>query len=217
MTMIKPIILFDLDGTLIDSTKSILNGFHSAFNFYKLSDPSDEKIASFIGYPLEIMFANLGAPKELNSALVIKYKEIYKATFLDDAKLLPLAKQAIISASKFSDLGVVTTKTSKYSTQMLEFLGVMEYFSVLIGRDDVQNPKPSPEPVLKALNILNRDKEYAFMIGDTILDANSAKSAGIAALGVSCGYSSETDLLSCCDKVFANAYEAVEFIKATTK
>lgn len=206
-------ILFDLDGTLIDSTEAILHGFHGAFNHFKLKDPSDQQICSLIGHPLDFMFAKLGVPDDLNQAVILKYKEIYRSCCLDETTLLPNAKLALQNAHEFADLGVVTTKTSKYSVELLEYFGVMKYFKVLIGRDDVTNPKPNPEPILTALERLNKPKNNAFMIGDTNMDINCAKSAGINAVAVSCGYESKENLQKISNIVKNDALEAVLYIK----
>ncbi|MDQ7042401.1 MAG: HAD hydrolase-like protein, partial [Sulfurimonas sp.] len=69
------IILFDLDGTLIDSTEAILEGFHYSFDVHKHSQPSDEEIKALIGYPLDVMYRELGVKSSLISEFVRVYKE----------------------------------------------------------------------------------------------------------------------------------------------
>lgn len=209
----RPTILFDLDGTLIDSTTAILSGFHGAFEHFYLPNPKDEQICTLIGYPLDLIFAKLNAPNELIPNLIDKYKEIYRSLYLENTTLLPNAMLAIQNAAKFADIGVVTTKTSKYSSNLLENLGVLKYFNVLIGRDDVTNPKPNPEPILKALEILNKPKQNAFMVGDTNLDINCAKNAGISAVAVSCGYESKENLQKIVSIVKDDALQAVLHIQ----
>ncbi|ANE35483.1 HAD-superfamily hydrolase, subfamily IA, probable phosphoglycolate phosphatase [Campylobacter iguaniorum] len=207
-------ILFDLDGTLIDSTSSILHGFHTAFDKFSFPNPTDEQICSLIGHPLDYMFANLGVRNELVWDFVAAYKEAYRQKYLDETKLLDGAFEAVAMASEFADLGVVTTKTSKYSVYLLEHLNIAKYFKTIIGKDDVTNPKPDPEPILKALKRLNKPAINAFMVGDTPMDANSAKAAGIVSIGVTCGYENSDTLKSCCDFVCLNAKEAVNHIKS---
>ena len=95
----------------------------------------------------------------------------------------------------------------------MEYFGLMEYFEILIGREDVQNPKPHPEPILKAIHLMKANKEVTFMVGDTCLDMLSAKEAGVFGVGVVGDYTSESELIKCADIVKQNALEAVEFIK----
>ena len=138
--------------------------------------------------------------------LIIKKISKYKTT------LLPNAKEAIIKASKFANLGVVTTKTGKYSIELLEHFNLMSYFKVLIGSEDVTNHKPHPEPILKALHLMNAKKENSYMIGDTCLDLIAAKEAGVFGIGVIWEYESIEKLKSCGNIIKQDALEAVNWI-----
>ena len=144
----KSIILFDLDGTLIDSTEAILEGFRVSFEKFGKAVPDDELIKAQIGKPLEEMYQILGVEKALIDNIVHTYKMHYRTIHREKTTLLPNAKKAIIEASKFATLGIVTTKTGKYSMEILEHLGLMCYFETLIGREHVIYPKPHAEPIL---------------------------------------------------------------------
>jgi phosphoglycolate phosphatase len=204
------IILFDLDGTIIDSTEAILEGFRVTFKKFNKSYPGDNAVKKLIGLPLEIMFFKLGITENVEE-YVNTYKMHYRKISTQKTKLLPTAKEAIEKASKFARLGIVTTKTARYSKELMEHFGLMDYFEVLIGREDVINPKPHPEPVLKALHLMNANKENAFMVGDTCLDILSAKEAGVMAIGVKWEY--DENLKKCAEIVKNNVLEAVKYIK----
>jgi phosphoglycolate phosphatase len=206
------IILFDLDGTLIDSTEAILEGFAVAFKTFGRTVPSEESIKKEIGYPLDVMFLTLGIPKEEIVAHVQAYKEHYKKIACDKTILLPHAREAILLASKSATLGVVTTKTAKYSIDLLEYMGLMEYFDVLIGREDVLYPKPHPEPIMKALGKLQKVTRDSWMIGDTPMDIEAAKAAGINSVAVTCGYADKKLLSKYTDNICQNALQAVQYI-----
>lgn len=207
-------ILFDLDGTLIDSTEAILESFGVAFGSFGDEIPSDELIKAQIGYPLDVMFVTLGVASERASEYVEAYKQHYRKISCAKTVLLPYAKESLELASKYATLGVVTTKTAKYSIELLEYNDIMHYFSVLVGREDVQNPKPHPEPILKALSKLQIDTKDVWMIGDTCMDIVSAKSANIQGIAVTSGYASKESLQSCTDsdKIVDNTLKAVQFI-----
>jgi len=207
------IILFDLDGTLIDSTPAILESFHVAFESFDTPIPNDEEIKKLIGLPLDIMFEKLGIDSEKKWAYVDAYKKHYRPISKAKTSLLPFAKDAVLEASKIATLGIVTTKTARYSEELMEHFGLLEYFEVLIGREDVTHPKPHPEPILKALYKLNYKNHKAYMIGDTCLDCISAKEAGITPIAVHSGYGDKIDLHNCSNIVLENALEAVRFIK----
>ena len=207
------IILFDLDGTLIDSTPAILESFEVAFRSFNKPIPPQEEIKKLIGLPLDIMFEKLGVDSDKKWDFVDAYKKHYRPISKQKTTLLPFAKEAIIKASNIATLGIVTTKTARYSDELMEHFGVRQYFKVLIGREDVTHPKPHPEPILKALHKLNaKPSKDIYMIGDTCLDSISAMEAGISAIAVHSGYGDRKDLHNCTQIVLKNALEAVEYL-----
>jgi phosphoglycolate phosphatase len=210
--MKNKIILFDLDGTLIDSTEAILESFAVAFEAFGDEIPDAEAIKAEIGHPLDVMFLTLGVSQGKEWEYVEVYKEHYRKISCLKTIALPLAKETVQLASKYATLGVVTTKTAKYSIELLEHMGLMSYFDVLIGREDVDNPKPHPEPIQKALAKLPSDTSSIWMIGDTCMDMLAAKSANVVPMGVTCGYGTIKDLEACTDNIYQNAYKAVQFI-----
>lgn len=207
------VILFDLDGTLIDSTEAILESFrHSLQKHGEAGDVTDEVITSQIGHTLETMFAAAGVPMPLIDAHVATYKLYYREISRQKTILLPNAIEAIKEASTFARLGIVTTKTGLYSRELMEHFGVMEYFEVLIGREHVENPKPHPEPIFKALEGMKAAKESAWMIGDTRLDIEASNQAGIGSVAVTSGYDNAEQLLTLTDIIKPDALEAVRYI-----
>lgn len=205
-------ILFDLDGTLIDSTEAILESFAVAFNTFGKEVPSEVKIKKEIGYPLDDMFATLGVASKEIDAHVRAYKMHYRKISCAKTVLLPQAREAVELASQHARLGVVTTKTAKYSIELLEYMGLMHYFDVLVGREDVVHPKPHPEPILKALSKLQTDTNKYWMVGDTPMDIVAAKAAHINSVAVTCGYSDEASLRMYTENITCSALEAVKFI-----
>jgi phosphoglycolate phosphatase len=206
------IILFDLDGTLIDSTEAILESFDVAFKTFDEKVPHERLIKAEIGHPLDHMFATLGVKEEKVWDYVHAYKMHYRKISCAKTVLLPNAREAVMLASRHATLGVVTTKTAKYSIELLEHMGLMDYFEVLIGREDVQHPKPHPEPIKKALAKLPTVTSPVWMIGDTCMDMLCAKGANVGGIGVTCGYGDLKSLSKCSDNIYQNALEAVQFI-----
>ncbi len=208
------IILFDLDGTLIDSTEAILESFHKSFDVFGVQHADDEAIKALIGHPLDVMFRELGVDESKVWDFVTSYKEHYRQISTQKTQLLPCAYDAVTMANDFASLGIVTTKTGKYSQILMEHFGLMDKFDVLIGREHVKNPKPHPEPIFKALEAFDTKNKEIYMIGDTRMDMLSAKNAGIKCIGVTSGYDNKEALEKFTNMIFSDSLEAIEYLRS---
>lgn len=211
----EKIILFDMDGTLIDSTNAIYQSFSKVFMDNDMPLLDKKQISKFIGYTLDDMFRFFGAKEENIERYCFEYKNHYIKICNKYTNLLPNALDSIKLASTFAYLGIVTTKSSKSSRELLGNFGVDKYFKTIIGREDVKHTKPHKEPIIKALDSirLNINKNKTYMIGDTTLDLNAAKNAGIIGIGVLSGYGEMQDLKEISKYIFQDTLEAVSFIK----
>lgn len=208
----KPIILFDLDGTLIDSTEAILESFHYACSSHESILPEDQAIKALIGHPLDVMFARLGVVTGDVWAHVDTYKAYYREISRQKTFLLDFTHETLAHASRFARLGIVTTKTGRYSQELLEHFGVMHYFETLVGREHVQHPKPHAQPALLALQNMQGDARHAWLIGDTHMDVLCAKNASIHHVAVTSGYETHAQLSLHTQDIFPNALLAVKHI-----
>ncbi|WP_026943904.1 HAD family hydrolase [Helicobacter rodentium] len=209
------IILFDLDGTLIDSTQAVYEGVCKAFETFNHPIPSYEKVSLQIGHTLEDMFKTFGVESSKIPEFIAVYREYYGEICNAKTHLLDNAQQAITEAYSFAHLGVVTTKTGKYSKIILEHLKVLEYFTCVVGREDVKEAKPSAEPILLALKSMptNIAQDNIYMIGDTPLDIQAANNANIKSIGVLSGYASLELLQQYTNHIVQDALESVQKIK----
>ncbi len=215
--MKKNIILFDLDGTLIDSTDAIVSTFMYSFKEMNFNfKGNEEDIKSYIGYPLDIMYSNLGIEENRVWDFVASYKNRYKKISKQKTTLLPDALKAVQLAATIGRVSVVTTKTRLYTMPLLKHFKMSEHFEIITGRENVENPKPHPEPILITLEQMNYDKNIhnVWMIGDTKLDLIAANDANINSIAVLCGYGKEEELLKYTKNISKNALTAIEFIRS---
>jgi phosphoglycolate phosphatase len=204
-----------MDGTLIESTGAIVESFLFAFEDQGVPfTKKEQNIIDLIGYPLEYKFDKLGVPKEKVWDFVESYKKNYRKIANEQTSLLENARESIELAKSFAALGVVTTKTTQYTLELLKKFDLEHYFDTVIGRQDVENPKPHPEPILKAcenLNIMPSNK--IFMIGDTKLDLIASNKAKIQSIAVLCGYGKEEELSMYTVNICSDSLDAVKLIK----
>ena len=211
------IILFDLDGTVIDSTEAIVESFSRALRIYGYASVPRSEVESLIGHPLDTMFARVGIEEKRVPDCVAAYKAHYRRIACEKTHLLPGAREAIERASEYAELGVVTTKTARYSKEMLDYMGILSYFETLVGREDVTYPKPHPEPIYTALKRMGHTSQKVWMIGDTPMDMEAAIAADATPVGVTCGYAEASILHRYTKNVFENIGEAVKYIIETIR
>lgn len=212
----EKIILFDLDGTLIDSTDAILASFNHTFKQLGFDfKGTNTDIKNLIGYPLDIMYSKLGVSESKIWDFVDAYKDRYRIVSKGQTALLKNAYEAVLEASKIGRVSVVTTKTRMYTMPLLEHFDIAQFFEIVTGRENVQNPKPHPEPILITLEQMNYDKDLhdVWMIGDTKLDLIAAAEANVNSIGLLCGYGELEELEKYTKFIQNDAISAIEFLK----
>ena len=180
------IVLFDLDGTLVDSAAVILGSFHYATETVLRRRFPDERILAQVGG------TNLASQMALLDAdhveeLVRVYREHNEPL---QGELVCFAGVVDVLAQLKSEgrrLGVVSAKRRPTVRHAFESAGIAEYFDVVVGSDETERHKPDPDPVLKALELLDARPEDAAYVGDSPFDVAAARAAGVVAVAVGWG------------------------------
>lgn len=194
--------LFDLDGTLVDTPRAIVETFAAAFEALGESSRPEAEVRATIGLPLEQAFAKLlGVPQDdpRVGEGVARYQEAFRTVILPRARSLvfPGVEEGLADLQDHGvTLAVVTSKFHASADALLTAAGLRDRFAVLIGADDVTRPKPHPEPGLTALDLLGARPGGAVMVGDTTHDLRMAHAAGMRSVAVTYGVHGRTELSS---------------------
>lgn len=180
------LILFDLDGTLIQSTGIIVETFKMTFaKFFPDEKLSDERVTSFLGQTLWETFAEFTKDEAIVEQMYTYYRETSERMLEQELKAYPNARETIsFLKNQGCKVVVVTSKLNKVAAHHLTLTNLIELIDGLIGYDDVDKHKPHPEPLLKALDLFDIDKQDAIYIGDHENDIKAAKKAGMSSCAV---------------------------------
>lgn len=176
--------LFDLDGTILDTNELIIRSFLESLKGSVPEGFGREYIIPSMGQPLGDQMKLFSGLEDV-SHLVAAYREINLR--LHDELVKPFENVIEVLEKLHKDgiqIGVVTTKIRLTTEKGLKFVGIYDYVDAIITIDDVTNAKPHPEPVQKALAMLNADPSSTIMVGDSTVDMQSAVAAGVTAVGV---------------------------------
>jgi pyrophosphatase PpaX len=173
-------VLFDLDGTLIDSIDLILGSMRYAFGKCRASAPSDSEWLTGVGIPLRTMFQRYASTDDEIDRLTAAYREHQfehhdaMVSCYDDVHdtLAALARRG-------HPLAVVTSKTDSLAKRGLEHVGILDFFQTVVGCDACARHKPHPEPVLTALDRLEYEPHEAVFVGDSVHDVEAGNAAGV--------------------------------------
>lgn len=176
-------VIFDLYGTLLNTDLLIHKTFDHVFEKYKPGYIlSEEEHLSFLGPTLKDTFARY-FPESMSDELIEYYRDYNHAHHEDFVTIYPTVKETLETLkTKGYPLAVVTTKYSKAAYLGLDLFDLTQYFDVVLGMDNVNQVKPDPEGILKAMNQTNCKK--ALYVGDNTSDILAGKNAGVHTAGV---------------------------------
>ena len=173
--------LFDLDGTLIDSIDLILRSYRHTLRTHRGVEPPDELWLKGLGTPIRVQLRQWSEDAGEIEAMAQTYTTYNLAHH--DALVRPY--DGIVAAvtrlkQRGKQLGLVTSKSRSGAQRGLRVSGIETAFEVIVGADEVTNPKPHPEPVLLALERLGTNANDAVFVGDSRHDIECGRAAGVA-------------------------------------
>jgi pyrophosphatase PpaX len=197
MPSTPPALLFDLDGTLIDSIELILGAMRHAFTGFEGEAPTDEQWRAGIGIPLHTALRRFAPDESEVERLFGRYREYQ----LEHHDRLVRPYEGIIDAiTAFAAAGhpmaLVTSKSDWMAEKALILVKLDRLIPVIVGCDSCVNHKPHPEPVERALALLGAKADNALFVGDSPHDVLSGRAAGVFTVGVAWGAFSREEMLA---------------------
>lgn len=193
-------VIFDLDGTLVDTPKVIVATALEALRGRPWAMPEPQAIRATIGLPLTVAFSGLlGFPEGSREVeeVVEEYRRLWRANVIPrSAELLypGVAEGVQLLRDLRLKLAVATSKITSGAVAQLEAAGIARHFEVIAGYDSVERPKPDPQIALHVLGALRAAPEASVVVGDTTHDLLMAHGAGLRAVAVTYGAHDEATL-----------------------
>lgn len=200
----KKLIIFDLDGTLIDSGADLALALNAMLLALKRETFSEETIHTWVGNGAQTLVrralsGGVLIDERVDEELFNKALEIFLDSYKENVCVKTKAYEGVNATlqtlyKRGHTLAIITNKPYEFVRPILEKLNLESYFSLILGGDSLDEKKPSPKPLLYACSKLGISTQNAVMVGDSKNDILAAKSAGMASVGVSYGYNYGEDI-----------------------
>ncbi|NKB52173.1 MAG: phosphoglycolate phosphatase [Rhizobiaceae bacterium] len=198
MTTTPRLVIFDLDGTLVDSNRDLIPALNKATATEGLPHISMEDVGHVVGkgalQMIERAFHFHGRELEVGGAihkhLLDRFVEFYEQNLSDETVFFPGTLKALDKLSEDSwQLAVCTNKYERLARKLLEQLGEANRFPVITGGDTFEVKKPDPQHLIETANLANVSPEHCIMVGDSVNDIAAAQTANMPVIAVDFGYS----------------------------
>jgi phosphoglycolate phosphatase len=183
------LLMFDLDGTLVDTCRDITNALNYALNSYGLQGLTVEDTKKLVGEGLtKLVEKVLGGDKDrLRDDVLGKFLDYYREHIADYSCEYPYVRDTLEMLTGYKK-AVISNKRESLSTRLLDLLDILKYFDLVVGSDTTSEKKPSAIPVIYVLQRLEVSAADALMIGDSNYDIEAARKAGVKTIAVTYGY-----------------------------
>ena len=193
-------ILFDLDGTLVDTAPDLMRAHNHVMNRFGYPTKSTEEIRNLVGQGAGAMLGRSiwgQAKKEFGKVqdekvkkeMIEEFVDYYGKNIVNESKLIEGVKDFLIWSKKNRiSMGVCTNKQEHLAIDLLKNIGIYDFFEYVAGHNTFKYCKPDPRHLTSVIEILNGDLKKSLMIGDSETDANAAREAGIPIILLEDGY-----------------------------
>jgi phosphoglycolate phosphatase len=197
----KPLLIFDLDGTLIDSRLDLANSVNATRAHFGMAPLHNDTVYSYVGNGVPVLIQRAlgdarGGAGASESELQLAqefFLDYYREHMLDYTRLYPGTTEALAKLAKASmHLAILTNKPVRFSRAIVDGLGIAPYFRQVYGGNSFEQKKPHPMGIEALMSEYGVDRAHTVMIGDSAVDVQTARNASVRAWGVSYGFQPET-------------------------
>ncbi|MDX6081796.1 phosphoglycolate phosphatase [Xanthomonas campestris pv. incanae] len=187
-----PLVIFDLDGTLVDSASDIAEALNGTLQELGLQQFPEATVRSWIGEGVHTLLATAlreaGSDRDVDTEMPVMMRH-YEASLLHHPRLYPGVAEALPALrSAGATLALCTNKPARFIQPLLEHLGIAAQFATVLGGDSLPQRKPSAAPLLHLAQQFQHSPAQCLMVGDSATDAAAAQAAGMPLVMVRYGY-----------------------------
>jgi phosphoglycolate phosphatase len=220
------LVIFDLDGTLIDSRLDLVHSVNAALRHIQRPELPDDVIASYVGDGAPILIQRALGGEAIDEALIRKGLEFfltyYREHKLDHTTVYPGIREALAAIQNSGNgnprkMAVLSNKPVNPSRAIVEALGLGQYFAQIYGGNSFPTKKPEPEGALKLVTEAGVRPEQAAIVGDSHVDIRTGRNAGLWTVAVTYGFAPHTLEVEAPDVVVDHPTELVEVFSHASK
>lgn len=211
---VKPSLIFDLDGTLVDSLPGIAASLNRTLDAHGLPGHSNAMVRSFVGDGLATLIQRAAGSHDpaLLDSLIRCYRADYDASWSAGTRPYPGIVHLLGELARDGHkLAVLSNKTHEFTVNMVRAIFPSVHFSKVLGLREGMRPKPAPGGALELLAALGDPPSQCLLIGDSVMDIDTAANAGMKCIAVTWGYHDRPHLAA------ANPWKMVETVDALAR
>jgi phosphoglycolate phosphatase len=207
-------VIFDLDGTLVDSSKDICFAINYALDGLNVRKVTVPETISLIGEGISRLFEKLIELRKISAdrdLMIRRFSDYYADHLVDNTAIYPGVIETLQSLDGCRK-AIISNKREEFSVRVLESLGIGRFFELVVGSDTTSEKKPSPLPIRYVLSKFGIDSGEAVIVGDSTYDIEAGKAAGIGTIAVTYGYR-PVDLLREADYIVDSMPEILKIVQ----
>lgn len=183
------LIIFDLDGTLVDTSGDITNALNYALKPYGLRDLTVEDTIKMVGEGITRLIEKILENEriQMRDTVIKRFLDYYSEHLVDFSTLYPHVRETLEKLNDYKK-AVISNKREYLSTRLLDKLDLLKYFDLVVGSDTTSERKPSAIPVIYVFTKLGVNPDESIIVGDSNYDIEAGKKAGLKTVAVTYGY-----------------------------